>query len=128
MTEQDWPEFGLTMAKLATNYREPMTEEHVQFFFDELDGYTVEEISVAARDHMRNSRFFPTLAELLDRLNEARLMRFRQIDSTRRQLEYGEQATKEEAAEFLAELRRRLEQRRRARGEAILAAAKKAAP
>lgn len=127
MTEQDWAEFGLTMAKLATNYREPMTEEHVQFFFDELSGYTVGEISEATRDHMRRSRFFPTLSELIEQLNEIRERRFKQIDQSRRQLEYGEPASREEAAEFIAELRRRLEERRRERGEAILAEAQRTA-
>lgn len=69
MVEQDKKRFAEVMTLMGTVYGKEISVEQMRAWFELLADCEVADLEVAAKAHMRESRFMPTPAELLDRLN-----------------------------------------------------------
>lgn len=68
MRAEDRKRFAEIMTFMGEVYDKTFTAERLRAWFDLLQDHAIEDIELAARDHMRASRFMPTPAELIDRM------------------------------------------------------------
>lgn len=71
MGPHDKRRFAELMTMVAEVYGKEITAQKLAFWFDLLGDCDVEAVERAARDHMRASKFMPTPAELIERMQPA---------------------------------------------------------
>ncbi len=71
MGPHDKRRFAELMTMVAEVYGREITAQKLAFWFDLLSDYEIDAVERAARDHMRASKFMPTPAELIERMQPA---------------------------------------------------------
>lgn len=110
MTDDDRKAFAGLMARLATVYRETLSDALLEAYFEALRDYELEFLEPAAARHIRESKWFPKPVELREAASQYRVEARRKALPTRLQLALeGPKLTADEIKAFLAELRARPE-------------------
>ena len=65
-------QFAEIMALCAANYRQEIDVNAVKLFWGMLKEYPLDEVRVAFEKHLRSSKFFPTISEIIDHLPDGR--------------------------------------------------------
>lgn len=68
MNSTDGKRFLELVTMLGEVYDKPVSKERLTIWFKVLSDYSIEEVERAAIAHMRESRFMPTPADLIDRM------------------------------------------------------------
>lgn len=68
MNASDRTRFGVMLFKLADAFGEQLSDARVEIYFERLAPFPIEAVEAAASRAMDELRFFPRVAELLDRL------------------------------------------------------------
>lgn len=110
MTDDDRKTFAGLMARLATVYREALSDVLLEAYWEALDDYELEYLAPAVAEIIRTAKWFPKPVELRDAASHLRVEARRKAlpDRLQRALE-GPKLTADEVRAFLAELRTRPE-------------------
>jgi len=65
MIEQDKEQFKAVMKKLSIVYKEKVSKEFIDIYWEVLTDISIEEVTEMANKHIRTNRFFPKPCELI---------------------------------------------------------------
>lgn len=63
---QDTARFSAAMAKCALAYSKNITDQHFELYWDLLADKDINDVEAAFVQHMKSSKFFPTVAEIIE--------------------------------------------------------------
>lgn len=64
MTNRDAGRFAAVMAALSETFNEPVSDARAETYFQALEDLLIDDVELAARNHIRVGRFFPKPVEL----------------------------------------------------------------
>lgn len=71
MREQDKKPFSEMYTGLCVNYGKDPSKEAMRFFYDALQGYSLDQVRQALTAHVMTSRYMPTVADVIERIAAA---------------------------------------------------------
>jgi ATP/maltotriose-dependent transcriptional regulator MalT len=70
MEKQDYQGFFKILNDLSNNYSKSVNPSHANLFFEKLKVYELDDIEKAATNHMLSSKYYPTLADIIEKISE----------------------------------------------------------
>ena len=71
MTQDEKRKFAELMSGCAASYRQEIDQATTKIFWGMLEGYELRDVQQAVDKHLRASKFFPTIAELIEHIPNA---------------------------------------------------------
>jgi len=71
MTQDEKRKFAELMSGCAASYRQEIDQATTKIFWGMLEGYALEDVQQAVTKHLRASKFFPTIAEIIEHIPNA---------------------------------------------------------